>query len=103
MHSTIGSNIHARPLNSLEHCIYTTSMTNIGPVWYFVSAINEYGSDGHIAWRFVIAAACRAVLNSNWCMFFREILPPLSTLRHCFDVVSLCTALYTRMLHLMEV
>ena len=31
VHSTIDSTAHSRPLNSLEHCIYTTPMTNIRP------------------------------------------------------------------------
>ena len=31
MHSTIGSTVHSMPLNSLEHCICTTTMTNIRP------------------------------------------------------------------------
>ena len=31
MHSTIGSTVHSIPLNSLEHCICTTAMTNIRP------------------------------------------------------------------------
>ena len=31
LYSTIDSTTHARPLNSLEHCICTTSMTNIRP------------------------------------------------------------------------
>ena len=31
VHSTIGSTVHSLPLNSLEHCICTTTMTNIRP------------------------------------------------------------------------
>ena len=31
VHSTIDSTVHSRPLNSLEHCICTTSMTNSPP------------------------------------------------------------------------
>ena len=31
VHSAIGSTIHPMPLNSLEHCICTTTMTNIRP------------------------------------------------------------------------
>ena len=31
VHSTTGSTIHSRPLNSLEHCICTTTTTNIRP------------------------------------------------------------------------
>ena len=31
VHSTIGSTVHSMPLNSLEHCICTTTMTNIRP------------------------------------------------------------------------
>ena len=31
VHSTIGSTLHFRPLNSLYHCINTTTMTNIRP------------------------------------------------------------------------
>ena len=31
MHSTMGSTVHSMPLNSLEHCICTTTMTNIRP------------------------------------------------------------------------
>ena len=31
VHSTIGRTVHSRPLNSLEHCICTTTMTNIRP------------------------------------------------------------------------
>ena len=31
MHSTIGSTVHSMLLNSLEHCICTTTMTNIRP------------------------------------------------------------------------
>ena len=31
VHSTIGSTIHSMPLNSLEHCECTTTMTNIRP------------------------------------------------------------------------
>ena len=31
VHSTIGSTAHSMPLNSLEHCICTTTMTNIPP------------------------------------------------------------------------
>ena len=31
VHSTIGSTVHTMPLNSLEHCIRTTTMTNIRP------------------------------------------------------------------------
>ena len=31
VHSTIGSTVHFSPLNSLEHCIRTTTMTNIRP------------------------------------------------------------------------
>ena len=31
VHSTIGSTVHSMPLNSLEHCISTTTMTNIRP------------------------------------------------------------------------
>ena len=31
VHSTIGSTVHSRTLNSLEHCICTTTMTNIRP------------------------------------------------------------------------
>ena len=31
MHSTIGSTVHSMPLNSFEHCICTTTMTNIWP------------------------------------------------------------------------
>ena len=31
MHSTIGSPVHTMPSNSLEHCIYPTTMTNIRP------------------------------------------------------------------------
>ena len=31
VHSTIGSTVHSMPLNSLEHCICTTTMTNIHP------------------------------------------------------------------------
>ena len=31
LYSTINSTIHSRPLNSLEHCICTTPMTNIRP------------------------------------------------------------------------
>ena len=31
VHSTIGSTVHSRPLNSLEHCICTTTITNIRP------------------------------------------------------------------------
>ena len=30
-HSAIGSTVHSRPLNSVEHCICTTTMTNIRP------------------------------------------------------------------------
>ena len=33
MHSTIGSIVHSRPLNSLEHCTCTTTMANIRPDW----------------------------------------------------------------------
>ena len=33
VHSTIGSTVHFRPLNSLEHCICTTTTTNIRPDW----------------------------------------------------------------------
>ena len=29
VHSTVGSTVHSMPLNSLEHCICTTTMTNI--------------------------------------------------------------------------
>ena len=32
VHSSIGSTVHSRPLNSLEHCICTTTMTNIRSV-----------------------------------------------------------------------
>ena len=28
VHSTIGSTVHSMPLNSLEYCICTTTMTN---------------------------------------------------------------------------
>ena len=31
MHSTIGSTVHSMPLNNLEHCICTATMTNIRP------------------------------------------------------------------------
>ena len=31
VHSTIGSTVHSMPLNSLEHCLCTTTMTNIRP------------------------------------------------------------------------
>ena len=31
VHSTIDSTVHSMPLNSLEHCICTTTMTNIRP------------------------------------------------------------------------
>ena len=31
VHSTIDSTVHSIPLNSLEHCICTTTMTNIRP------------------------------------------------------------------------
>ena len=31
VHSTIGRTVHYMPLNSLEHCICTTTMTNIRP------------------------------------------------------------------------
>ena len=31
VHSTIGSTVHSMPLNSMEHCICTTTMTNIRP------------------------------------------------------------------------
>ena len=31
VHSTMGSTLHSRPLNSLGHCIYTTTITNIRP------------------------------------------------------------------------
>ena len=31
VHSTTGSTVHSRPLNSLEHCICTTTTTNIPP------------------------------------------------------------------------
>ena len=31
VHSTIGSTVHSMPLNSLVHCICTTTMTNIRP------------------------------------------------------------------------
>ena len=31
VHITIGSNVHSRPLNSLEHCICTTTVINIRP------------------------------------------------------------------------
>ena len=31
VHSTIGSTVHSMPLNSLERCICTTTMTNIRP------------------------------------------------------------------------
>ena len=31
VHSMIGSTVHSRPLNSLQHCICTTMMTNIRP------------------------------------------------------------------------
>ena len=31
VHSTIGSTVHSMPLNSLEHCIGTPTMTNIRP------------------------------------------------------------------------
>ena len=31
VHGTIGSTVHSMPLNSLEHCICTTTMTNIRP------------------------------------------------------------------------
>ena len=31
VHSAIGSTVHSMPLNSLEHCICTTTMTNICP------------------------------------------------------------------------
>ena len=31
VHSTISSTIHSMPLNSLEHCLCTTTMTNIRP------------------------------------------------------------------------
>ena len=31
VHNTIGSTVHSMPLNSLEHCICTTTMTNILP------------------------------------------------------------------------
>ena len=31
VHSTIGSTVHSMPLNSLEHCIWTITMTNIRP------------------------------------------------------------------------
>ena len=31
VHSTIGSTVHSMPLNSLEQCICTTTMTNIRP------------------------------------------------------------------------
>ena len=31
VHSTIGRTVHSIPLNSLEHCICTTTMTNIRP------------------------------------------------------------------------
>ena len=34
VHSTIGSTVHSRPLNSLEHCLCTTTMTNIRPDRY---------------------------------------------------------------------
>ena len=32
VHNTIGSTVHCRPLNSLEHCICTTVTTNIRPL-----------------------------------------------------------------------
>ena len=31
MHSSTGSTVHSMPLNSLEHCICTTTMSNIRP------------------------------------------------------------------------
>ena len=31
MHGTIESTVHSMPLNSLEHCICTTTITNIRP------------------------------------------------------------------------
>ena len=31
VHNTIGSTVHSMPLNSLEHCICITTMTNIRP------------------------------------------------------------------------
>ena len=31
VHSAIGSTVHSMPLNSLEHCICTTTITNIRP------------------------------------------------------------------------
>ena len=33
LHSTIGSTVHSMPLNSLEHCICTTTVTNTRPDW----------------------------------------------------------------------
>ena len=33
VHSTIGSTEHSKPMNSLEHCISTTTMANIRPDW----------------------------------------------------------------------
>ena len=37
VHSTIGSTVHSMPLNSLEHCICTTTMTNIRPETFSLS------------------------------------------------------------------
>ena len=31
VHSTIGSTVHSKPLNSLEHCVCTATRTNIRP------------------------------------------------------------------------
>ena len=31
VHSTIGSTVNSMPLNSLDHCVCTTTMTNIRP------------------------------------------------------------------------
>ena len=59
VHSTISSTVHSRPLNSLEHCISTTTMTNTPPTgirsWYLqVTSPGRYewaiGAGHHRMW-----------------------------------------------------
>ena len=88
VHSTIGSTVHSMPLNSLENCICTTTMTNIRPdrdsnLVPPVDTDEPSGPAQGIYRLIVNVTVCRAVSNGAWCRIFREI--------SCFSPLNLGT------------